>query len=151
MKLGHSHTFPTESRLEILQWRKQSFRHPQPSSRNVLGSRHYLRTPSWMIPFSQSPEFTLNLLHCFCGLFWWGVGEGNGNFSILAWRILWTEEPGGLLSMGLRRVWHDWSDLAAAAWWCVGIDLRWHWFKNARIDGTEERNYAIPSWNHSYY
>ena len=32
--------------------------------------------------------------------------------SILAWRILWTEEPGGLLSMGLHRVRHD---LAAAA------------------------------------
>ena len=24
--------------------------------------------------------------------------------SILAWRILWTEEPGGLQSMGLKRV-----------------------------------------------
>ena len=27
--------------------------------------------------------------------------------SILAWRILWTEEPGGLQSMGLQRVRHD--------------------------------------------
>ena len=27
--------------------------------------------------------------------------------SILAWRITWTEEPGGLHSMGLRRVGHD--------------------------------------------
>ena len=27
--------------------------------------------------------------------------------SILAWRILWTEEAGGLLSMGLYRVGHD--------------------------------------------
>ena len=35
--------------------------------------------------------------------------------SVLAWRILWTEEPGGLLSMGSHRVRHDWSDLAAAA------------------------------------
>ena len=35
--------------------------------------------------------------------------------SILAWRIPATEEPGGLLSMGLHRVRHDWSDLAAAA------------------------------------
>ena len=35
--------------------------------------------------------------------------------SVLAWRILWTEEPGGLPSMGLHRVGHDWSDLAAAA------------------------------------
>ena len=27
--------------------------------------------------------------------------------SILAWRILWTEEPGGLPSVGLQRVGHD--------------------------------------------
>ena len=25
---------------------------------------------------------------------------------------LWTEEPGGLQSIGSQRVWHDWSDLA---------------------------------------
>ena len=35
--------------------------------------------------------------------------------SILAWEIPWTEEPGRLQSMGLQRVGHDWSDLAAAA------------------------------------
>ena len=27
--------------------------------------------------------------------------------SILAWKILWTEEPGGLWSLGLQRVRHD--------------------------------------------
>ena len=27
--------------------------------------------------------------------------------SILAWRISWTEEPGGLHSMGSQRVRHD--------------------------------------------
>ena len=27
--------------------------------------------------------------------------------SILAWRIPWTEEPGGLESVGLQRVRHD--------------------------------------------
>ena len=27
--------------------------------------------------------------------------------SILAWRILWTEEPSGLQSMGSQRVRHD--------------------------------------------
>ena len=27
--------------------------------------------------------------------------------SILAWKIPWMEEPGGLLSMGLQRVRHD--------------------------------------------
>ena len=35
--------------------------------------------------------------------------------SILAWRITETEEPGGLPSMGLHRVGHDQSDLAATA------------------------------------
>ena len=35
--------------------------------------------------------------------------------SVLAWRIPGAGEPGGLLSMGLHRVGHDWSDLAAAA------------------------------------
>ena len=29
------------------------------------------------------------------------------HFSILAWRIPWTEESGGLRSMGLQRVGHD--------------------------------------------
>ena len=35
--------------------------------------------------------------------------------SILAQRIPWPEEPGGLLSVGSHRVGHDLSDLAAAA------------------------------------
>ena len=35
--------------------------------------------------------------------------------SILAWKIPWMEEPGGLPPMGSHRVGHDLSDLAAAA------------------------------------
>ena len=31
---------------------------------------------------------------------------------ILAWRIPWTEEPGGPQSIGLQRAGHDWSNLA---------------------------------------
>ena len=35
-------------------------------------------------------------------------GEGNGNHSsFLAWTIPWTQEPGGLQSMGLQIVRHD--------------------------------------------
>ena len=34
------------------------------------------------------------------------------HFSVLAWRIPWTEEPGGLWSKASQRVGHDWSDLA---------------------------------------
>ena len=37
------------------------------------------------------------------------------HFSVLAWRIPGTGEPGGLPSMGSHRVGHDGSDLAAAA------------------------------------
>ena len=34
--------------------------------------------------------------------------EGTATYSsFLVWRILWTEEPGGLLSMGCQRVEHD--------------------------------------------
>ena len=43
--------------------------------------------------------------------------------SILAWRIPGMEEPGGLLSVGLHRVGHNWNNLAAAAvgsWWWTG-------------------------------
>ena len=29
------------------------------------------------------------------------------HFSILAWTIPWTEEPGGLQSIGLQRIRHD--------------------------------------------
>ena len=32
--------------------------------------------------------------------------------SVLAWRIPGKGEPGGLLSMGLHRVGHNWSNLA---------------------------------------
>jgi len=34
------------------------------------------------------------------------------HFSILAWGIPWTEEPGGLQFIGLQKVGHDYSDLA---------------------------------------
>ena len=37
------------------------------------------------------------------------LGKGMATHSsILAWGIPWTEEPGGLPSMGLQRVGHDW-------------------------------------------
>ena len=35
--------------------------------------------------------------------------------SVLVWRISGTGQPGGLPSVGLQRVGHDGSDLAAAA------------------------------------
>ena len=43
-------------------------------------------------------------------------GEMATHSSVLAWRIPGTGEPGGLPSMGLHRVRHDWSDLALEDW-----------------------------------
>ena len=43
--------------------------------------------------------------------------EDNGTHSsTLAWKIPWTEEPGGLQSMGLLRVGHDWETSLS----CIG-------------------------------
>ena len=39
--------------------------------------------------------------------------------SILAWRIPWAEEPGGLQSMGSQRIGNDWSD-----WACTHISVK---------------------------
>ena len=36
--------------------------------------------------------------------------------SILAWKIPWREEPGGLQSIGLHRARHNWSNLACTLW-----------------------------------
>ena len=45
--------------------------------------------------------------------------EGMATHSrILAWRIPWREEPGGLQSMGSQRVRHNWSNLA-----CLHVTL----------------------------
>ena len=44
---------------------------------------------------------------------WPGTFSGAGmatQSGILAWRIPWMEESGGLQSMGSRRVRHDWSN-----------------------------------------
>ena len=60
--------------------------------------------------------------------------------SILAWRIPWTEELGGLLSTGLQRVRHDWSDLASST---VSIQQR---IRTRRIwkerEGRKKRNWT---------
>ena len=44
--------------------------------------------------------------------------------SILAWRIPWTEEPGGLWSIGFQRVEHDLSSSEVKAAGRAGFDPR---------------------------
>ena len=65
--------------------------------------------------------------------------------SVLSWRIPGMGEPGGLPSVGLYRVGHDWSDLAAAAARnpackaCVSYTIWWwvRWWKEAGIKRFE--------------
>ena len=40
--------------------------------------------------------------------------------STLAWKIPWTEEPGGLQSMGSQRVRHDWATSLSISLSCIG-------------------------------
>ena len=55
------------------------------------------------------------------------MGEVNGTHSsTVARKIPWMEEPGRLQSMGLHRVGHGWSDLAAAA--TIFFRLQKNWF-----------------------
>ena len=72
---------------------------------------------------------------------------------VLAWRIPGTGEPGGLPSVGLHRVRHDWSYLAAAAaadTWLESqkvltnfIDCKRHWlYTSAHI-----RMRGLPWWS----
>ena len=65
------------------------------------------------------------------------IGEGNGNpLQCSCLENPRNGEPGGLPSMGLHRVRHDWSNLAAAAW---------HYLVSVmdRIDYTNAKSFWI--------
>jgi len=58
-----------------------------------------------LLPMQQMPEMWVGSLGRENPL-----EEMATHSHILTWKILWTEETGGLQSMGLPRVRHDWSD-----------------------------------------
>ena len=82
-----------------------------------------------------------------------GRSPREGNSSILAWKIPWTEEPGGLQSMGLQRVRHDWTCTNAHARYTISgafcIGLGWSFWEEVILtiscsfgwgcEGKEER------------
>ena len=63
--------------------------------------------------------------------------------GILAWRIPWTEEPGGLQSMGSQSVRHDWAtSLTHSLTQVLGkvlLHQKWKEGKALGRDGGEER------------
>jgi hypothetical protein len=63
--------------------------------------------------------------------------------SILVWRISWTEEPGGLQSIGSLGVKHDWSDLAHMH----SINIDCHSILQSRKTGSQTG--AIISQDHT--
>ena len=73
---------------------------------------HKTMFPQWIMPLKK--YFLLLwvclvtiILSCPCGT----EKTMAPHSSTLAWKILWTKEPGRLLSMGLQRVGHDWATL----------------------------------------
>ena len=82
------------------------------------------------------------------------IGEGNGNplqCSCLE-NPTRTGEPDGLPSMGLHRVGHDWSDLAAAAfiyWWIMIFSLLNN--KNNNFKDFQFQRYYSNSVNYFMY
>ena len=69
--------------------------------------------------------------------------EVAAHSNILAWRILWMEELGGLLSIGSHRVRHDRSNLACMH--ALEKEMATHSSILAwRIPGTEEPG-GLPS------
>ena len=65
----------------------------------------------WGFPVSQMVKNPPMMQDTWVWSLGWGDPVENGvatHSSILAWRIPWTEEPGGLQSMGSQRIRYDW-------------------------------------------
>ena len=88
-----------------------------------------------------------------------GLIPGTGRFleegmathsSILAWRIPWTEEPGGLQSTGSQRVRHDW----AGDRWIIQTGeakrdraaKKPEWWEEQRPDTRTDLNRKVGGW-----
>ena len=87
-------------------WRRQW----QPTPVLLPGKSHGQRSLVGCSPWGHEESDTTERLH-FHAL----EKEMATHSSVLAWRIPGMGVPGGLPSMGLHRVGHDWSNLAAAA------------------------------------
>ena len=75
--------------------------------------------------------------------------------STLAWKIPWTEEPGGLQSMGSQRVRHDWAintfTFILVPWGALNMFL-WLFLESWWVDGdTWLVSSLLARWLHGEY
>ena len=100
------------------------------------------------------PFFLCLSLLFFPQLFPRPLEKGMATHSIiLAWRMPWTEEPGGLQSKGWHRVGHNWSKLAHTPFqnsWCL-LFLPWHGLFNfikhsLRLYSSLTSTFLIAAW-----
>ena len=92
----------------------------------------------------SSPEFVRGLAMpppSFLGPFASPV-EMATHSSIHAWKIPWTKEPGGLQSMGLQRVGHDWATSVCV---CVCVCV---WCSSEFMSHTGVTGKRKCAWSH---
>ena len=111
----------------ILQYTSRRRRcHPTPVL--LPGKSHGQRSLVGCSPWGHEESDTTEQLH-FHYHFHALEKEMATHSSVLPWRIPGRWEPGGLPSMGSRRVGHDWSDLAAvnkiSAWMRQFRSITW--------------------------
>ena len=79
-------------------------------SRNLSENQYYFQKLVWASQVAQMVKKLLAMQETWVSSLAWEDSLEKGmdtHFSILAWEIPWTEEPGGLQSMGSQRVGHD--------------------------------------------
>ena len=80
----------------------------------------------------------------------WSLGQEDPlekgietHFSILAWRIPWTEEPGGLQSMGSQRVSHDWVTSSFTFFQVSAKLVNVRWWQTRKIIWPSNRHWGV--------
>ena len=99
--------------VKFLRWLENTRRRQwHPTLVLLSGKSHGRKSLVGCSPWDREDSDTTERLHFHFSLSC--IGEGNGNPLQCSCLENLTEEPGGLPSMGLHGVGHDWSDLAAA-------------------------------------
>ena len=84
----HQQLYCTSVLFKVLYWKTRAFLASQTTKNLPTMHEMWIRSLVWEDPLEK----------------WMAA-----HFSILAWRISWTEEPGSLQSIALQTVRHDWA------------------------------------------